>query len=167
MPAVTAVNIPAAQSRQHFLCTSSGQEPGNSRMRNRPNGAKRYRPPKGRRNDRCRQRPYLWQYLLVALGLWLGLEGQPVWATSGIYPTGAGHEESHYQLQAIGPTVLLNLTAVHAPVQHQARQKPTILLHVPKAWRPAALVSWEVEGWPVLVDGRPDPQGTGTHVFTL
>ena len=85
----------------------------------------------------------------------------------GIYGDLAAHHHGSYRLQVIGPTVLLNLTAVHAPVQHQARQKPTVLLRVPDAWRPDAPVTWQVEGWPVLADGTPDPQGQGPHVFTL
>lgn len=110
-----------------------------------------------------------WRWMLLALALGLGLGGRPVWATGGIiYPLGGYHGMGQYQLQVIGPSVLLNLTARNAPArQYQTGQKPTVLFHLSETWWPAAPVTWEVEGWPVLSDGTPDPQRTGPHVFTL
>lgn len=107
--------------------------------------------------------------MLLALVLGLGLGGQPVRATAGIiYPLGGYHGMGQYQLQVMGPSVLLNVTAKNAPArQYQTGQKPTVLFHLPETWWPAAPVTWEVEGWPVLSDGSPDPRGTGPHVFSL
>ncbi len=90
-----------------------------------------------------------------------------MWTATGTYPPGAAHEGSHYQLHTSGPTVILHLTAVHAPVQHQARQQPTVLWQVPADLRPATPVTWEVEGWPVRADGTPDPNWPRPHRFTL
>ena len=90
-----------------------------------------------------------------------------VWKAAGTYPPGAVHEGIRYQLHASGPTVILHLTAVQAPVHHQARQQPTVLWQVPEELRPATPVTWEVEGWPVLADGAPDPDWPGPHRFTL
>ena len=112
----------------------------------------------------------LWRPLLSILGLalgFLGLGAQPAWAASGIYPPGAAHEESHYQVQATGSTVIVHMTALHAPVQHQARQRPTLLFRVPAALRPAVPVAWEVEGWPVRADGAPALDRVGPRRFTL
>ncbi len=84
--------------------------------------------------------------MLLVLGL--GLGGQPVRATAGIiYPLGSSHGMGQYQLQVIGPSVLLNVTAKNAPArQYQTGQKPTVLFHLPETWWPAAPVTWEVEG---------------------
>ncbi|MCY3659455.1 MAG: hypothetical protein OXG36_10605 [Caldilineaceae bacterium] len=107
--------------------------------------------------------------MLLVLALGLGLGGRPVSAMAGIiYPLGGYHGMGQFQLQVIGPSVLLNVTAKNAPArQYQTGQKPTILFHLPETWRPATPVTWEVEAWPVLSDGTPDPQGTGPHVFTI
>ena len=69
------------------------------------------------------------------------------------------HPEEHwggrYTLIRTGPTVTATFSTTRSPVQHYARQAPTVLFTLPAGYRPGTPVVWEVEGFPVQSDGDP------------
>ena len=70
------------------------------------------------------------------------------------------HPEEHwggrYTLIRTGPTVTATFSTTRSPVQHYARQAPTVLFTLPAGYRPGTPVIWEVEGFPVQSDGAPE-----------
>lgn len=98
---------------------------------------------------------------LILLGIMSGT--QPILAhdveissTEGFYKNQPGSQEGVYQLKRSGDTVTAFFSTTVSPVQHFARQEPTVLLTVPSGFRPAIPITWKLEGTHVLSDGTPE-----------
>ena len=87
--------------------------------------------------------------VIFALYAWLSIE-RPAYAeipdVQGRYDNRAEHWAGTYRLVRHGTAVTLVLASQRSPVQHFARQQPQALFTVPKAFRPAQIVTWEVAG---------------------
>ncbi len=97
------------------------------------------------------------------------------------WPEGTGHRfifvgdyddqaelgEGQFQLAVQGRAVHATLQSVLSPVQHYAREQPTVLFTVPEGFRPATNITWDINGQYVTIDGQPDPNRRDIQVFRL
>ena len=73
------------------------------------------------------------------------------------------HWEGAYRLEQWGSTVGAVFTTTRSPVPDFARTEPEVLLTVPEGLRPALNIEWEIEAWPVGVDGQPQESSSAAR----
>ena len=116
-------------------------------------------------------------FLLSVSCWWLLWSVQPLMAheaedsqpfeAQGSFSNPEANQESNYRLQRTGPTVTAVIASSLSPVQHFARQDPTVLFTVPDGLRPDIPVTWEVEAQHLLEDGTPHPTRPGPLRFRM
>ena len=93
------------------------------------------------------------------------------WSTTdvlGHYDDVEAHHEGTYALQRQGSLVTVQLRTTRSPVQHHARQVPTVLFTVPAGFRPAHRVQLEVTALdPVDEAGTALPEAAATSSFRV
>ena len=93
------------------------------------------------------------------------------WTTTdvlGHYDDVEAHHEGTYALQRQGSLVTVQLRTTRSPVQHHARQAPTVLFTVPAGFRPAHRVQLEVTALhPVDEAGTELPEAASPSAFRV
>ncbi len=94
-------------------------------------------------------------------------ESRQTLQTEGVFTDPAAHWMGRYHLRRVDGVVTATFSSTRSPVQHHARQLPTVLFTIPAGFRPVAPITWAVEAWHVQADGSPHPSLTEPVRFLL
>ena len=98
--------------------------------------------------------------------------GQPSWANEkvkrykGEYYFLDDHHDGHFTLTHTGPTITAVFSTTRSPVHHYAVTGER-LFWIPREFQPTKIIIWEVQGWPVTMDGRNIPEPSGPYTFRM
>ena len=93
-------------------------------------------------------------------------EDVPVKRFEGEYNSVIDHHDGRFSLTHTGPTITAVFSTSRSAVQHYARTGER-LFYLPKPVQPANNVIWEVQGWPVTMEGQGTSEPGSPHTFRI